>query len=434
MHKSKQFLFLILLCLLLAGCSGKKEENAISLMYLSELDTEYQEMVNAPTDKFLETLDAWEAQHPYIPITEKPRHYTSDISALANLGEEHLPDVFITDCLTGRLLSDNEMVMDLSPYMENTNNPDLKPYTYGGEICAFPAVLQSFTVIAYDQEAWKTAGYEAFPETFESLEKAARTLKKNNPNYSTILGIGNSNGVPASRDLLSILLSDREGQEWFSTIRGTEKAASFTDGFFIERMTILKDILESDVFSGQEGMDTKTTINAFSKGECPAVMLNGVDVLRILETVREKNPELYRRIHFAAFPWKGTQVMPAGWNYGLFINARLKEDPEKLEKCIELCRALAWTETSLDETDETLDRLVTFQEKVEICPICTQYLVGVFWSDACNSCFKYLTEEPDPKNTNRKTIREYAAGFQNIYEEYYLNIEDYSDKIRQFAR
>lgn len=432
MEKVKAILCMLLAVILLAGCGRRRAPaDGISILYLSAMDKSYGGMVNSATDAFIDRLKLWEAEHPGVTIQETPRENLSDISSLARLGKTHLPDVFISTCQTGRLLADSGLVLDLSPYMEQ---PDISflPFSSGDSVYAFPTLLRAETVILYDRSAWDALGYAEFPKDWESLLESAQMMREQNERYVTTIGLDEHAAASLSRDLLSVLLAEQEGVQWFDRMIAGDRSASFTDSFFTEKLSKLQEIRQSAVFEGQDELSEKISQD-FIKGKCPAVMVNGLNLYRVMEDVRAKAPELYERLGAAAFPQAAKQWIPLEWTYGLFINARLEDEPEKLALCLDLCRSLAFCEGDARETDRVMEQLRVLEGTAQPCRAVTNYLNPTFWSTANARCFKYLSQDENG-GEEAQSPGEYAAKLQNTYEEYHLNAEDYSKRAMQFDR
>ena len=363
--------FALLISIFITGCGIKKNKDDIYID-ISLHDAAYSK---AMENCFLESqavIKRWEKDNS--KVYNRKRIRNSDIRQLAVLGKDHMPDIFMTDCLTGRLLYKEGLLLDLSEYIEKDND---ETFQYDDGVYAFPALLPYYTVLAYDSAEWKS---------------------------------GDSISAD-SEGLLSCIMSDSEGQEWFHHMIEGDKESSFTDAFFEERANELKKKLkESEPFS----------LQAFIDGSCSAVLLSGEDLYKTLEEMKTHNSELYERIDFSSFDNKH---IPSGYTYGYFLNSKLLENPIKLERCIDLCRTLT-TEYDND-VDETMKRLYRCLNDSDHSPIWSQYLCDSFWSRARICCLNQI-------NNNTKTIREMIAPLQNYYEEYYLGIHDYSQMMDRY--
>ena len=375
---------LLIFIFALVGNVKPRDEN-LMLVDLRVYYSDAGEFVTAPLRKLLEKFEAWKAYNPRIKISERKRIINTDIMSLAVLGIEHLPDVFITDSVTGRMLADFGFVFDLTEYAKPTET-----FTYNDKVYAFPVFREFSSVVIFDKTKWKKGD---------------------------VIALGNRDGIAASVNLFSSMLSDKAGQEWFRHIVNKDRKTAFTDSFFVNRLENMKKLIQKGNFYGIE-KNTSTIIQDFIEEKCFAVSLYGDDVYRLLERTKKQNTKLYERLDFTTLLF---DFVPAGYNYGLFLNAQLRETPEKLKSCVELCRALTVFDKDKEENDETLKRLDFLIKNKTKTFLSEQYLSRYFWRIAREKCFSQISD-------NNKIIFELANNLQNFYEEYYMNVEDYSKK------
>jgi len=134
-----------------------------------------------PYSQVRDSLEAWKASHPKVRIKERRRIRNSDFSSLAVLGQKNMPDLFITDRMTGVFLSRIGRVLDINQYSS-------------------PALNENVCLVVSDGEEGDT-------------------------DYC------------AETDILNELLADEAGQEWFSHIMRADGKAAFTDSLFVARLT-----------------------------------------------------------------------------------------------------------------------------------------------------------------------------------------------------
>ena len=149
-------------------------------------------------------------------------------------------------------------------------------------------------------------------------------------------------------------------------------------------------------------------IDAFVSGACPAAFVSGDDVYRLLDNVREQNPELYNRIEFTTYE---EGYIPCEYQYGVYINSGLTD--ERRDLCIDLAQTLAGAyEDEYDDTTMRLEELINDSDHVHMI---TYYFSPHFWEFAIPDCFARGAE-------SNMTAEEYAFVLQNYYEQYYLNV------------
>ena len=250
-----------------------------------------------------------------------------------------------------------------------------------------------------------------------------------------VIAYGNVGGTPAVSDLLSPVLLKGDGIAWLLSMVNGEKAHSFRDAMFVDAVDRVRAMLDAPVFleSALE-QSPEAAIAAFVSQKTPAILVSGDDVYRALETVKAKAPALYDRLGFAALP---AGPAAAGFGYGLFVNGKLKEDPEKLRMCLDLCVWLTgqryadavasacgregFTAASpaaveafrAECSDETLRRLAAYTDGADTCMDLNQFLYHAVWS-----CFGENITKKAPDAPGAAVI---ANDMQDVYERYYLD-------------
>ena len=360
----------LLIAVMLSGCGRKPSGDItvdIGLIYSDSTPS-----VEAPINQVRAELAEWESLHPDLNVEERIRLCNDDFSYLAVIGTEYMPDVFITDCRTGRLLAQAGLVMDLSDYAE-----DVDVFTFDNCVYAFPVLRESVSVIVYDPENWSRGDS---------------------------VGYSNQGGFSIAENYLSAVLSDDEGQEWLDHMIHYDLEAAFTDDLFVERYeTIFEQIRNDSAYDS-----TDSLIDAFVSETCPAAIVCGDGIYRLLDYVQEKNPELYGRLEFTTYE---EGYIPCEYQYGVYLNSGLTD--ERRDLCIELAQTLAGAYEN--EYDDTLMRLEELKNVSDHVPIVTYYFNPNFWDFVISDCFARGVE-------SNMTAEEYAFIMQNYYEQYYLNV------------
>ena len=100
----------------------------------------------------------------------------------------------------------------------------------------------------------------------------------------------------------------------------------------------------------------------------------------------------------------------------LFLPA-LADNPEKLKECLNLCRYLS--DSKIDLVDEKLKNIL---KEMNSTVLWSQFLQG----DMGGQLSLVGVDNAD--------LREISARMQDYYEEYYLNIEDYSKRLDKYTK
>lgn len=423
----KRWAVALLLALLLAGHAAA--ETGISVIGCVAADRRYGDLVNAPVCAFEDLLDQWQQAHADVAVSYRTRSI-SEINMLARM--DHLPDIFMLDAKTGRIYAREGLLCEVtdalvqSEYAGAYRLDSLTPYVYYGRIAAFPALTKYFYTVIYDRDV-----FAKFPSTWDAL----CGFDASERGYEAAVAFGNARGTPTAAALLSPLLSSGEGVGWLLSMIDGERAHSFRDAVFIDALDREKDMLDAPVFLKSALRESsEAAITAFVSKKTPAVLVAGDDVYRALETVKKKAPALYDRLGFAALP---AGPAAAGFSYGLFVNGKLKEDPEKLRLCLDLCVWLtgpryadavasacgreaftaadpaAMAAFRSERGDETLRRFAEYTDGADTCMDLNQFLYHAVWS----SFGEHITQK-DPDAPGAEVI---ANDMQDMYERYYLN-------------
>ena len=365
MGRVKRILPILLLVFMMAGCG--KDKAAITIMDGFLTDENNSANRNEAYSNFEKRIDEWNNAHPYVAVNERKQYHGAELGSLGRLGAEHLPDIFVLAGVTGRTFYREGLVLDLSKYIYNFEGS----FTYDGATYAFPVFKPSCTVVAFDSEVWK-------------------------PGDSVAIGTDAAN-------VISCLMADEFGQNWFDHIISGDKEAGFVDEAFMDCLIKANELLQY-----------KSTISGFINGDCGAILLSGDSIYKMLERAKEENPGLYDRISFTTLD--GEHV-PCGYGGGLFLNARLADEPAKLKQCLDLCRYLS--DSNIAPVDERLEDILNKKSHVVLW---SQFLPGDM-----NGQLSLLGSEI-------VNLREISAKMQDYYEEYYLNIEDYSKRLDKYTK
>ena len=179
---------LVALCMLLTAVSAfaATPVAATELAYKGEItlmhfSTSEESEGNGGSDGFRTTIANWQAAHPDITLTQDVlanAEYKQIIATRASAGD--LPDVFLLQGMNTISWANGGLVMDLtdiikaSPYYADYNTAYFTPFTYEGKVYGYPVLTGgTCTVVIYDKAMWAEAGFDAFPTTWEDVEKAA---------------------------------------------------------------------------------------------------------------------------------------------------------------------------------------------------------------------------------------------------------------------
>ena len=209
---------------------------------------------NGGSDGFRTVLAAWNDAHPDINLNENVlanAEYKTQIATLA--AADNLPDVFLLQGMNTKAWAEQGLIMDLtdtikaSPYYDQYDQDYFTPFKEGDKIYGYPVLTGgTCTVVIYDKAMWKEAGYDAFPSTWEDVEKASEYFK--DQGIDTV-AFGNGGKWQANSDFLSTLGDRYTGKDWFQSLIDKDGAA-FTDEAFVKALTETQHLFtETDIFN-----------------------------------------------------------------------------------------------------------------------------------------------------------------------------------------
>ena len=422
---------------------------ATDLAYKGELElmhysTSEEADGNGGSDAFRTTIANWEAAHPDITLNQNVianAEYKTEIATLA--AADDLPDVFLLQGMNTIAWADQGLVMDLtdtikaSPYYDQYNQAYFTPFTVGDKIYGFPALTGgTCTVVIYDKQMWKDAGFDTFPSTWEDVEKASEYF---NEQGITTIAFGNGGQWQANSCFLSTLGNRYTGPDWFSSLIAKDGAA-FTDDTFVAALKETQHLFnETKIFN--EDFNAVTNEDAreyYISGNAAAFIGGNWDESYIAATLKDSDEEKFNNIGFAVLPQpadatEAPNSQNIGLGYAIAINPKVAEDPDKLAAAIDLAQELTGPAfasyvaenyalgglTKVDDVDLsgfdqiTQDFYNWSYVDTDTCEIYDSYIDSAVWSVLNTDLQTMMNGEMSPEDV--------AANAQAAYEENYLN-------------
>lgn len=420
---------------------------ATDLAYKGELElmhysTSEEADGNGGSDAFRTTIANWEAAHPDITLNQNVianAEYKTEIATLA--AADDLPDVFLLQGMNTIAWADQGLVMDLtdtikaSPYYDQYNQAYFTPFTVGDKIYGFPALTGgTCTVVIYDKQMWKDAGFDTFPSTWEDVEKASEYF---NEQGITTIAFGNGGQWQANSDFLSTLGNRYTGPEWFSSLIAKDGAA-FTDDTFVAALKETQHLFnETKIFN--EDFNAVTNEDAreyYISGDAAAFIGGNWDESYIWASLQDTDK--FDQIGFAVLPQpadatEAPNSQNIGLGYAVAINPKVADDPDKLAAAIDLAQELTGPAfasyvaenyalgglTKVDDVDLsgfdqiTQDFYNWSYVDTDPCEIYDSYIDSAVWSVLNTDLQTMMNGEMSPEDV--------AANAQAAYEENYLN-------------
>lgn len=420
---------------------------ATDLAYKGELElmhysTSEEADGNGGSDAFRTTIANWEAAHPDITLNQNVianAEYKTEIATLA--AADDLPDVFLLQGMNTIAWADQGLVLDLtdtikaSPYYDQYNQAYFTPFTVGDKIYGFPALTGgTCTVVIYDKQMWKDAGFDTFPSTWEDVEKASEYF---NEQGITTIAFGNGGQWQANSCFLSTLGNRYTGPDWFSSLIAKDGAA-FTDDTFVAALKETQHLFnETKIFN--EDFNAVTNEDAreyYISGNAAAFIGGNWDESYIWASLQDTDK--FDQMGFAVLPQpadatEAPNSQNIGLGYAIAINPKVAEDPDKLAAAIDLAQELTGPAfasyvaenyalgglTKVDDVDLsgfdqiTQDFYNWSYVDTDTCEIYDSYIDSAVWSVLNTDLQTMMNGEMSPEDV--------AANAQAAYEENYLN-------------
>ena len=420
---------------------------ANDLAYKGELEimhysTSEESEGNGGSDGFRTVLAAWDEAHPDITLNQNVlanAEYKTQIATLAAAGD--LPDVFLLQGMNTKDWAKQGLVYDLtdaikaSPYYNDYVQNYFTPFTDGDSIYGYPVLTGgTCTVVIYDKAMWKDAGFDAFPTTWEDVEKASEYF---NEQGITTVAFGNGGKWQANSDFLSTLGNRYTGPDWFLSLIN-KGGAAFTDEAFVKALTEMQHLFtETSIFN--EDFNAVTNEDAreyYISGDAAAFIGDNWDESYIWATLKESDEEKWNNMGFAVLPQPADATeaptsQNIGLGYAVAISSKVAEDPDKLAAAIDLAQEVTGPafasyvaenyalggltkvgDVDLSSFDQITQDFYNYSYvDTEPCEIYDSYITNAVWDVLNTDLQTMMNGEISPEDV--------AANAQKAYEENY---------------
>lgn len=184
-----------------------------------------------------------------------------DVKIQAAAAANDLPDVFM---LKGSWVSNfvkNNLLLDFTPYLEKCPWKDayrdgiFDPFTRDGKIYGMPTQFTVTSFVFYNEDMWKSIGYDTFPTDWEEIKAA---VAKFNEQGIIPFAAGNKDKWFFESCWLSTLGDRFTGTEWTENIIENNGKSKFTDPEFVSALQFLKDLADAKFFNPDFNSITNT--------------------------------------------------------------------------------------------------------------------------------------------------------------------------------
>lgn len=330
---------------------------ASSLAYTGDIEfmhystAEEANLENGGAASFRFAAETWADAHPDVNLTQNVLandEYKEKITTLA--AADDLPDMFLLQGMNTKAWADQGLIVDLtdaiasSPYADKYDQSKFYAFTADDKQYAFPALSDgTCSVVMYDKELWKEAGFDAYPETWEDVKKANDYFKTKDI-YP--VAFGNSGKWQINSCFISTVGDRFTGSDWTYSLIEKDGTAKFTDAAFVDALKFTQDIFASGLFNPDfNAVDNNAASDYFIAGEAASMIGGNWDVSYVKTNADE---DLIARTGFAVIPQPegatgSTKTHDTGMGYGIAISAKVAEDPDKLAACIDLAYEMTGT-------------------------------------------------------------------------------------------
>lgn len=331
----------------MVGCSkkeaGKKDSSAKTSdsadeLTLSHYYLEEERESSAVVGSYLHMVDEWEKKNPDVKLTKQvmaQSDYSTKIQAQAAVNE--VPDIFLLKGSWVDNFVENGIVAPMNDYLDQYEYKDkfregvFDAATRDGKIYGIPNQMTVSSVVYYNEELWKSVGYDEFPDNWDDIFEAA---KKFDEKGISAVSLGNSEKWPAESCILSALGDRYTGAEWTDSIIDKDGKAKFTDDSFVKSLDQLQKLSGNKVLNADFNTITETQgIEYYTQGKSAAVV-SGHWAVSTIEGFAE--PDVLKNTKVAVLPsidGETADSTSGGCGWYLAVNKNLTG--EKLEKAMD---------------------------------------------------------------------------------------------------
>ena len=226
--------------------SGNAETESIEISFM-HFYSEEDRGSDGGIDSFRHVMEEWQKDHSNVTLNETTMAQTdfgTKIQALA--AAEDLPDMFfvkgswMTNFQQSNLLLPLNDIIDSYEHKDTINNSAFDACTDSeGKIYGIPNQLSVTSLVYYNAELWKQAGFDQFPDNWEDIYKAAEYFEAND---IIPFALGNTDLWESESCWLSCIGDRFTGTDWTNGIIAGDTKYSFTDPDFVNAVKFMGDI------------------------------------------------------------------------------------------------------------------------------------------------------------------------------------------------
>lgn len=295
------FIAMLVLVLMLSACSGDDTSSGSSGGDGDKVELTFWNIWTEPSpqnEASLKQIEKFNKEHPNIVINQQSiPHDQFKVKVKTQAAGKQLPDlVQVFPGAELKPLVDGKLVQPIDNILSNWDDlikeGQLGDYRVDGKQYALPANITPTSLVYYDKDMLKEAGYDEFPQTYDEFKKLIKTLKSND---TIPVALGNKAQWVLQSSYISTIGDRMTGSEFLSEVLNGDK--KFTDEKFIDAVNVIKELSDMEAFNEDfNSIDNIQHRDLFAMGDA-AMMIDGAWSLGpLLESVPDKN------IGIALFP------------------------------------------------------------------------------------------------------------------------------------
>ena len=278
------------------------EEISLTFMHFWDRDGEHH---NPEPSAFFVLVEEWREANPNIEIIESTMsHDDFLILAQTQAAANDLPDMFFMRAQWLDTWRDSGLLADLGADVLAMDRYDqwspgiLDEMRIGDSIYGLPINGQLCTsVVFYNVEFWRDAGFETFPNTWEEVRQAQGHFEEQGL-YTFVLG--NQDRWVLTNAWVPIIGYRFMGGDWVDGIVNLDGSANFTDPGFLELLEWVEELGQSGVLNPDfNSIANNIGYDLFGQGQSATVAAGSWAVSHFIDTADE---EVLENIRLAVLP------------------------------------------------------------------------------------------------------------------------------------
>jgi raffinose/stachyose/melibiose transport system substrate-binding protein len=391
MYTSVRYAFILLAAalLLLSACSSPSAyvaDNSAAHSQSAKIKLTLTDSWTATSTQAIdvvhrELIDQFIKENPQIELSEDTLDNASLKSKIKTLAAgNNLPDVFMMLGSNAKMFLDEKLILPVDDLFAqnlqwyNGFIPEgFKDLTFDGVTAGAPMQMTITSLVYYNRDIFRKAGYDEFPSTWDKFIDALTKIKA----MGIIpISMGNKDQWVAGSCLLSTLGDRFTGTDWFDSIRG-RTGAKFTDQPFIDALAAIKQLSDLGMFNADiNSLDNMQQRTAYYEGKAAMFLEGGWAVSSVLADAPQP---ILEHTRMALLPVvKGGKGLPfaasGGSGFAIALNANLQG--EKLAAAVKLVQLLTGETAAnrLAERGDISGSMAAPSAKTKSYPLFEQYL------------------------------------------------------------